>query len=98
MNPQLKAALEAFQSGDLDRARTLVESEVSDAPSPQAHHLLGLVHCRLGDPEAGVEHLRAAAEADPENRAFQIMLMRPLVDAGRPREVLELPEPPPIRS
>jgi tetratricopeptide (TPR) repeat protein len=98
MNPQFKAAVEAFQSGDLERARTLAESEVSGAPSPQAHHLLGLVHCRLGDPASGIEHLRAAAEAEQENPSYQIMLMRALVDAGRGREVLDFPEPPAIRS
>ena len=98
MGPQFKAAVEAFQSGDLERARTLAESEVSAAPSPQAHHLLGLVHCRLGDPAAGVEHLRAAAEAEPDNPSYRIMLMRALVDAGRAREVLDFPEPPAIQS
>jgi tetratricopeptide (TPR) repeat protein len=98
MNSQLRQAVEAFQGGDLGRALKLAQSEVSGAPSPQAHHLLGLVHCRLGDPSAGLFHLRAAAEAEPSNLAFQIMLMRARIDAGRVDEVLEMPEPPPIRS
>jgi tetratricopeptide (TPR) repeat protein len=98
MNPQFKRAVEAFQSGDLDRARALAEAEISAAPSPQVHHLLGLVHCRLGDAEAGVRHLRLAAEEEPENPGFTLMLMRALVDAGRPAEVMTMPEPPPIRS
>jgi len=98
MNAQFRQAVEALQSGDLDRARALAESEIAAAPSPQAHHLLGLVHCRLGDPQSGVEHLRIAAEGEPENPGFRIMLMRALVDSGRAREVLDLPEPPAIRS
>src|SRR6185503_13480820 len=67
MNQQLKAAVEAFQTGDLERARRLAEAEVSATPSAQGCHLLGLVHCRLGDPASGVEYLRAAAEAEPQN-------------------------------
>ena len=42
--------------------------------------------------------MRLAAEAEPDNAAFRIMLMRALVDAGRPDEVLAMPEPPPVRS
>ena len=98
MNPQFKEAVEALGAGDLDRARVLAESEVSASPSPQAHHLLGLVQCRLGDPESGVEHLRLAADGEPANLGFRIMLMRALVDSGRAAEVLELSEPPEIRS
>lgn len=98
MNSQFRQAVEALNAGDLDRARRLAESEISAAPSPQAHHLLGIVQCRLGDAGAGVEHLRAAAEAEPANAAFRIMLMRALVDAGRPGEVLAMAEPPPARS
>ena len=98
MEQQFEQALEAFRSGDLDRARALAEAEVAGTSAPQAHHLLGLVHCRLGDPASGIEHLRQAAEAEPGNAAFRIMLMRALVDAGLPSEVLAMPEPPPIRS
>ena len=98
MSVQFRQAVEALKAGDLDRARALAESEIAAAPSPQAHHLLGIVHCRLGDVATGVEHLRAAADAEPGNAGFRIMLMRALVDAGRPLEVLAMPEPPAIRS
>ena len=95
---QFSDALEAFQRGDLDRARDIAEAELSSQPSAQAHHLLGLVHCRNGDPASGLEHLRLAAEGEPENVGFRLMLMRALVDAGRAAEVLQMAEPPPIRS
>lgn len=98
MNRQFSEAVEAFQRGDLDRARTLAEAQVSSAPSPQAHHLLGLVHCRLGNPAAGIDHLRRASETEPDNAGFRIMLMRAMVDAGRPEDVLAMGEPAPIRS
>ena len=89
-SPDLAPAISAFRSGDLDRARSLAEKA---APSAEAEHLLGLIHCRRGDLEAGVSHLRRAAEADAANPAYQVMLARSLVDAGRAAEVLEMPEP-----
>ena len=98
MGRQFEQAIDAFQSGDLDRARALAEADLSATNAPETHHLLGLVHCRLGDPASGVEHLRLAAGADRDNAGFRIMLMRALVDAGRPAEVLAMAEPPPIRS
>jgi tetratricopeptide (TPR) repeat protein len=88
-NPQLAEALAAFQRGDLARARGLAEAELATRPdSPQLQHLLGLVHCRGGDIGEGVEWLRRAAEAQPENLHFQVMLVRALVDGGRPGEAL----------
>lgn len=98
MGVQFDDAVEAFRSGNLERARILAEAELSSAPSASAHHLLGLIHCRTGDPTTGVDQLRAAVEAEPGNANFRIMLMRALVDAGRPAEVLAMPEPPPVRS
>ena len=98
MEASLSEAIEAFQRGDLDRARNLAETEISGDGSTEAHHLLGLIHCRLGDPRAGVEHLQLASEAEPENAGYRIMLIRAMVDAGRAVDVLEMTEPPPIRS
>lgn len=98
MNSQFEQAVEAFQSGDLSRARVLAEAEVSVSPSPKVHHLIGLILCRLGDPASGVEHLTRAAEGEPKNASFKIMLVRALVDAGAAADVLQMPEPPPIRS
>lgn len=95
---ELGEALAAFQRGDLDRARSLAEQGLVGTPSPPLHHLLGLIHCREGQPAKGIEHLRAAAEAEPGNVAFQLMLARALVDAGRAEEVLAAAEPPPITS
>ncbi|MGE5562323.1 MAG: sulfotransferase [Bacillota bacterium] len=98
MGAEFKQAVEAFQAGDLGRARAMAEAELAGTGSAEAHHLLGLVHCRAGDPGAGIDHLRAAADAEPGNAAYRVMLMRALVDAGRAAEVLDMPEPPAIGS
>lgn len=93
----LRQAVDAFQRGDLDRALGLAQAH-ADSGGAQWRHLLGLIHCRLGDPATGVEHLRSAAEAEPGNAAYAVMLARALVDSGRADEVLQMPEPPVTRS
>lgn len=97
MTPRLREALRAFQNGDLESSTAFAELEISSAPTPLAHHLLGLAHCRLGKIIEGLAHLRTAADAEPGNNSFQLMFARALMDAGRPQEVLDLPEPGPIR-
>lgn len=87
-------AIAAFQRGELDRARTLAEQELDqESGSALAQHLLGLIDCRTGRLESGVERLRRASDAEPGNFAFRVMLMRALVDSGRAGEALALPAP-----
>ena len=93
-NSKLEQAVAAFQQGDLERARRLAEHSAQAGPSPQADHLLGLICCRRGEIEAGIEHLGRAAEAEPDNLAFRVMLVRALVDSGRAVEALDVAPPP----
>ena len=92
-NPDLAQALAAFQRGDLDEAQGLAEQGAASGPSPELDHLLGLIHCRRGDPGAGVEHLRRALESEPGNAAYRLILSRALVDSGRAAEALAMPRP-----
>jgi predicted Zn-dependent protease len=87
-------AIAAFQRGDIERARTLAEQQVATRPDPQIVHLLGLIECRSGRFEAGVEWLRRAHEQVPDNVAYRVMLARALVDSDRPYEALEVAQPP----
>jgi len=82
-------AVDAFNRGDLSRARTAAEAALQTSPSPQWLHLLGLVYCRDGRPSTGVEHLRAASQAEPENMGYRVMLARALLDCGRAGEALK---------
>jgi tetratricopeptide (TPR) repeat protein len=88
-------AIAAFQAGNLELARALAERQLKDNPdSAQLQHLFGLIECRSGRLESGVEWLRRAAEAAPDNVAFRVMLVRALVDGGRPGEALAAAIPP----
>ncbi len=87
-------ALAAFQRGEFDRSRMLAEQEIKNHPgSASAQHLLGLIDCRAGRLESGIERLNNACKAEPDNIPFRLMLMRALVDSGRPNEALALPAP-----
>ena len=93
--PDFNQAVEAFNRGDLGRARLAAEAALRSSTSPRWRHLLGLVHCRQGHPEAGVEHLSAACDAEPENAAYRVMLARALLDCGRAGDALDAAAPPP---
>jgi len=90
----LKEAIAAFQGGDLNRARTLAEANIASASDPQWFHLFGLIECRSGRVAKGMDWLRRAWEAEPDNLGYRIMLARALVDGERPQEALEIAQPP----
>jgi tetratricopeptide (TPR) repeat protein len=92
--PDLAQALDAFNRGDLGRARELAASALEGSQSPQLQHLLGLIECRLGNLDRGIEWLRRASEGEPENIGFKVMLARALVDAKRAEEALDVANPP----
>ena len=49
MADEMRDAFAAFQSGDLDRARNLVEQQLEAQPDcPPLQHLIGLIECRSG--------------------------------------------------
>lgn len=91
---RLREAVEAFQHGDLASARSIADAEAASEPSPQWFHLLGLIDCREGQFESGIEQLRRAFEAEPDNLAYRVMLARALTDAGRAEEALSVAEAP----
>ena len=85
-------AIALFQQGDLDAARSAAHSAISgDGESAQMRHLLGVLCCRAGDLGEGVTHLEHAAELAPRDPGILVMLMRVLIDSGRPSEALSRP-------
>jgi tetratricopeptide (TPR) repeat protein len=96
MDGRTSHAIAAFQRGELDKARELAELELAARPaSSQLQHLLGLIDCRSGRLDSGIEWLRRAADGDPGNIAFRVMLVRALVDSGRAANALDAATPPP---
>jgi tetratricopeptide (TPR) repeat protein len=94
MQPNAAQAIAAFERGDLAQARSLAERELGEGSSAQLQHLLGLIDCREGKMEVGVEWLRQASEAEPQNIGYRVMWVRALIDSGRAREALEIAAPP----
>src|SRR4051794_11212403 len=89
MQPRLNEALAAFQHGQLDRARELASEELEEQPgSAQLQHLLGLIDCRSGRLDSGIEWLRRASAGEPTSVAYQVMLVRALTDHGRAEEAI----------
>lgn len=88
-------AVAAFERGELAKARALAERELAARPGSAAlQHLVGLIDCRSGRLDSGVEWLRRALETEPANVAYRVMLVRALVDSGRAREALDAAPPP----
>lgn len=78
--------------GDAVGARALAEAALAaGGDSAALRHLLGVACCQGGDLPQGVVHLQRAIELAPRAPTVLIMLMRALIDVGRPRDALLLP-------
>jgi tetratricopeptide (TPR) repeat protein len=87
---EFHSALDAFNRGDLNRAREIVTHKLQSANNPKVQHLMGLIECRSGRLTQGIEWLRRASDAEPDNVGFRVMLARALIDGGRAGEALEV--------
>jgi Flp pilus assembly protein TadD len=85
----------AFRAGDFERAHHLAEQQLrSGSSSPELQYILGLIYCRQGRFEDGIDALRRAVQGDPDNHSFKVMLVRALIDSGRAEEALRFATPP----
>lgn len=90
-HPAVTEAIAAFDRGDVERARALVEQRLGEKDdSALLQHLAGLIACRMGHGAPGVEWLRRAFVAEPQNLRFRLMLAKALIDFSRPEEALDI--------
>ena len=70
-------------------ARQLAEEQLSkDAQAPQLCHLMGMIECSAGRPDAGLAWLKRAWTAEPDNIGFLVDYARLLADMGWVNEAL----------
>ena len=82
-------AVGLLKSGDVQSAREIAERAIANTgESASLRHFLGVACCQGGDLDAGIGHLERAAELAPRDLGVLLMLMRALIDAGRPRDAL----------
>ena len=78
--------------GDAAGARALAEDALAGGSDSAAlRNVIGVACCQGGDLQTGVIHLQRAVELAPNAPGILIMLMRALIDIGRPRDALRLP-------
>jgi protein O-GlcNAc transferase len=92
--PELAAALKrgfaALNAGDLDAARTALDSVLAVNPHhPDGNYLMGLALLRGGDLKSALARLDAAIAADGTNAAFRFSRAECLRPLGRIQEAAE---------
>jgi len=86
----IAAAIAAFHGGDNSEAIRIALELVDISESATLRHLLGVAHCRMGDLATGITHLERAVAIRPNDTQILLMLMRALIDVGRPSAALEV--------
>lgn len=91
-NSSLAGAIACLNRGDVAAALAHAEAVLAEqGDSAKLRHLLGVACCRLGKLDAGIDHLERAAQLAPDDPAILMMLMRAMIDDGRPRDALTRP-------
>ncbi|MDB5698630.1 MAG: sulfotransferase family protein, partial [Alphaproteobacteria bacterium] len=87
----LREAIALAQRGDPAAARSRAETALRELGSHGAlHAFLGMLCCQTGDLAAGLDHLRAARAANPEDATIAGNLATVLIEKGAFAEASEL--------
>lgn len=84
----IAAAVAAFRAGENSKTISIALEALANSDSATLRHLLGVAYCRMGDVGTGITHLARAAALRPRDPQILLMLMRALIDVGRPNEAL----------
>ena len=93
MNPQfqlmLGQAIEAFQSGNITSAETILKRLIQvDAKNVPALHVLGLIRASQDNHAEAVKFLKKAAALEPSDPSLQYNLAKALSSTGNDKEAL----------
>lgn len=87
----IREALTAAATGRLADACAIGERALAQGgDAPALHAMLGMLHCRSGNLDEGVRHLRSAHEARPTDVVIANNLASSLAQLGRYQEGLEI--------
>jgi tetratricopeptide (TPR) repeat protein len=87
----IRNALAAAASGRLTEACTIGEQALRAGGDAAAlHAMLGMLRCRAGDLEAGIQHLRSAHDQRPNDILIANNFAAALAQLGRTREALDV--------
>ena len=84
LKKRLEQAFQAHQKGDVDMARALYQSILSEDPTfADALHLLGILEMQTGNIEEAIQRLYEATSQAPDNVSFWGNLGNALRSSGR---------------
>jgi tetratricopeptide (TPR) repeat protein len=78
----LARATAAFRAGEVDEARSQLESAIEQLPnSAEVHRVLGMVELADGDTASGISRLRAAVRLNPNDERARLSVASSLVES-----------------
>src|SRR4029453_2568135 len=87
----IREALASAAAGRLAQACDIGERALAQGgDAPALHAMLGMLHCRSGNLDEGVRHLRSARDARPTDPVIASNLAGTLGQLGRYHEALEI--------
>ena len=93
MNPQIQSmlqqAIQAFQSGNFDRADSILKRVLQvDTKNLPALHVLGLIKASQSNFREAIDYLTKAARIHPNDASIQYNLAKALSDSGNDKDAL----------
>src|SRR5690349_16894045 len=83
----IRDALASAAAGRMTRACEIGERALAEGgDAPALHAMLGMLHCRAGNPETGLQHLSAARAARPRDPVIAANLASTFAQLGRYQE------------
>src|ERR1700742_3051302 len=87
---KIEQAIELVNAGQLDEAESLLDRvRRSDPNDPEVKHQLGMIYVRTGRTEAGIDLIRQAVEARPQESLYWNNLAAAYTAVERSQEAVD---------